>query len=109
MLYLLKSKEKRFCGENVELISPFRFLAKKEKRENSILVMALNLINVHLSMILKWVAVVTLPTNGKLFFLPCEKWFFCSPSDGYWIFPRLLCSVVKKNEEEYLLWEERRK
>lgn len=47
-------------------------------------------------MILKWVAVVTLPTNGKLFFLPCEKWFFCSPSDGYWIFPRLLCSVVKK-------------
>jgi hypothetical protein len=67
MLYLLKSKEKRFCGENVELISPFRFLAKKEKRENSILVMALNLINVHLDDF-KWVAVVTLPTNGKFFF-----------------------------------------
>lgn len=71
--------------------------------------MALNLINVHLSMILKWVAVVTLPTNGKLFFLPCEKWFFCSPSDGYWIFPRLLCSVVKKKRRRGISFVGRKK
>ena len=38
-MYLLKSKEKRFCGENVELISPPLFVFYRQKRENWILVM----------------------------------------------------------------------
>ena len=58
--------------------------------------MALNLINVHLDDFKMGRRCDFTDKWKKIFFLPCEKWFFCSPSDGYWIFPRLLCSVVKK-------------